>query len=103
MFSSGARKSMDGQEIFRTGNLTQLATPTDRVGLTARQVLEHCARTAVAAVSSLLVARLFGLPEIYWAPVTTLVITQSSLAPRSPFPGSVSLERCLERWSERFL
>ena len=28
---------------------------------------------------SLLVARLFGLPETYWAPVTTLVITQSSL------------------------
>jgi uncharacterized membrane protein YgaE (UPF0421/DUF939 family) len=70
---------MDGQEIFRTANLTQLARPTHRVGLTGRQVLEHCARTAVAAVSSLLVARLFGLPEIYWAPVTTLVITQSSL------------------------
>jgi uncharacterized membrane protein YgaE (UPF0421/DUF939 family) len=28
---------------------------------------------------SLVVARLFGLPEAYWAPVTTLVITQSSL------------------------
>jgi uncharacterized membrane protein YgaE (UPF0421/DUF939 family) len=33
----------------------------------------------VAAVVSLLVARLFGLPETYWAPITTLVITQSSL------------------------
>lgn len=33
----------------------------------------------MAAVVSLLVARLFGLPEAYWAPVTTLVITQSSL------------------------
>jgi uncharacterized membrane protein YccC len=39
----------------------------------------HSARTAVAAVASLLVARLFGLPEAYWAPITTLVITQSSL------------------------
>jgi uncharacterized membrane protein YgaE (UPF0421/DUF939 family) len=26
-----------------------------------------------------LVARLFRLPEAYWAPITTLVITQSSL------------------------
>jgi len=31
------------------------------------------------ALVSLLVARLFRLPEAYWAPITTLVITQSSL------------------------
>jgi uncharacterized membrane protein YccC len=42
-------------------------------------VLVHSARTAVVAVASMLVARLFGLPEAYWAPITTLVITQSSL------------------------
>jgi uncharacterized membrane protein YgaE (UPF0421/DUF939 family) len=42
-------------------------------------VLAHSVRTAVAAVLSLLVARLFKLPEAYWAPITTLVITQSSL------------------------
>ena len=36
-------------------------------------------RTALAAVVSLLVARMFRLPEAYWAPITTLVITQSSL------------------------
>lgn len=42
-------------------------------------VLVHSVRTAVAAVASLLVARLFRLPESYWAPITTLVITQSSL------------------------
>ena len=42
-------------------------------------VVVHSARTAVAAVASVLVARLFGLPEPYWAPITTLVITQSSL------------------------
>ena len=42
-------------------------------------VVAHSARTAVAAVVSLLVARLFRLPEAYWAPITTLVITQSSL------------------------
>jgi uncharacterized membrane protein YgaE (UPF0421/DUF939 family) len=42
-------------------------------------VLVHSARTAVAAVVSLLVAHLFRLPETYWAPITTIVITQSSL------------------------
>src|SRR5712664_1571652 len=39
----------------------------------------HSARTAVAALVFLFVARLFRLPEAYWAPITTLVITQSSL------------------------
>jgi len=42
-------------------------------------VLVHSARTAIAAVASVLAARLFRLPETYWAAVTTLVITQSSL------------------------
>src|SRR5262245_15735625 len=42
-------------------------------------VLVHSARTATAAVTSLLIARQFGLPEAYWAAVTTLVIEQSSL------------------------
>jgi len=42
-------------------------------------VLLHSLRTAVVAVTSLLVARLFRLPESYWAPITTVVITQSSL------------------------
>ena len=39
----------------------------------------HSVRTAVVAVVSLLVARLFRLPESWWAPITTLVVTQSSL------------------------
>ena len=42
-------------------------------------ILVHSTRTAVAAVASVLVARLFRLPEAYWAPITTIVITQSSL------------------------
>lgn len=49
------------------------------VGWTRWPVLVHSARTAVAAVGSVLAARLFRLPETYWAPITTLVITQSSL------------------------
>jgi len=48
-------------------------------GPTWRTVLVHSLRTAVAAVVSLLAARLFRLPEAYWAPITTFVITQSSL------------------------
>jgi uncharacterized membrane protein YgaE (UPF0421/DUF939 family) len=51
----------------------------DTVERAALPVVVHSARTAVAAVGSVLVARLFRLPEAYWAPITTLVITQSSL------------------------
>ncbi|HTP68465.1 MAG TPA: FUSC family protein [Dongiaceae bacterium] len=36
-------------------------------------------RTAVVAAASFLVARMFRLPEAYWAPITTVVITQSTL------------------------
>jgi uncharacterized membrane protein YccC len=42
-------------------------------------VVLNSARTAAAAVVSLIVARLFRLPEAYWAPITTVVITQSSV------------------------
>jgi uncharacterized membrane protein YccC len=42
-------------------------------------VVVHSVRTALATLASLLVARLFRLPEAYWAPITTIVITQSSL------------------------
>jgi uncharacterized membrane protein YccC len=51
----------------------------NRVEWTTWSVVVHSLRTAVACVASLLVARLFRLPEAYWAPITTMVITQSSL------------------------
>ena len=35
------------------------------------------ARTTIAAVLELLVARMVGLPEFYWAPITALVVVQS--------------------------
>ena len=57
-----------------TGNVE-----SDRVGWMGWAVLVHSARTAVVAVASMLVAQLSRLPEAYWAPITTLVITQSSL------------------------
>ena len=50
-----------------------------RVEWLRRAVLVHSARTAVATLASLVLARLFRLPEAYWAPITTIVITQSSL------------------------
>jgi len=52
---------------------------SNRVEWIKRPVLVHSARTAVVALASLLAARLFRLPEAYWAPITTLMITQSSL------------------------
>jgi uncharacterized membrane protein YccC len=50
-----------------------------RINWAGWPILVHSVRTAVAAVASVLVARLFRLPEAYWAAITTLVITQSSL------------------------
>jgi len=44
----------------------------------------HSLRTAFAAVASLLVARLLRLPEAYWAPITTLIVMQSSLGAALP-------------------
>lgn len=53
--------------------------PSNRVRWLRCPVIVHSARTGVATLASLLVARLFRLPEAYWAPITTIVITQSSL------------------------
>ncbi len=55
------------------------AVESNATGSTGWPVAVHSVRTAVAATASLAVARIFHLPEAYWAPITTLVITQSSL------------------------
>jgi uncharacterized membrane protein YgaE (UPF0421/DUF939 family) len=39
----------------------------------------HAVQTAIAVVVSLLIARLFRLPEAYWAPMSTLIVMQSTL------------------------
>jgi uncharacterized membrane protein YgaE (UPF0421/DUF939 family) len=44
-----------------------------------RESFEHSARTAVAVIASLLVARVSRLPETYWAAITTLIVMQSTL------------------------
>ncbi|MGO9241709.1 MAG: FUSC family protein [Bryobacteraceae bacterium] len=59
-------------------------------GLT-RQSVEHAARTTVAATVSLLAARAMGLREAYWAPITTLVVVQSTLGAAR----TVSLQRLI--------
>lgn len=46
--------------------------------------MEQAARTAAAAVLSLLGARVLGLPEGYWAAISTLIVMQSSLAAALP-------------------
>lgn len=52
----------------------------------ARQLvrLELPTRTATAAAVSLVVARLFRLPETYWAAISTLVVMQSTLGAALP-------------------
>ena len=45
--------------------------------------LTHSVRTAIAMVS-LLVARLFPLPETYWVAISTLIVTQSDLGAALP-------------------
>jgi uncharacterized membrane protein YccC len=41
--------------------------------------VKHSARTAIAVTVSFMVARLFRLPEAYWAVIATLVVMQSTL------------------------
>ena len=41
--------------------------------------ITHAIRTAVAATTSVLIARLVQMPEAYWAAIATLVVMQSTL------------------------
>jgi len=57
-----------------------MAHPRTRgIGEPDWQAVAHSVRTALAAVVSILVARALRLPEYYWAPITTLVVMQSTL------------------------
>ena len=49
---------------------------------TGRDSVLDSVRTAFAAVAALLLARLLQLPEYYWAPISTIVIIQSTIPPR---------------------
>jgi uncharacterized membrane protein YgaE (UPF0421/DUF939 family) len=51
---------------------------TPRLAALSKGLL-HPARTAIAAVLSMLAARLLGLPEVYWAPISAMIVIQSTL------------------------
>jgi uncharacterized membrane protein YgaE (UPF0421/DUF939 family) len=57
-----------------------MLTWTNRLGLTREAVLIS-ARTAIAAVISLLLARTLELREFYWASISTIVILLSTIDP----------------------
>jgi uncharacterized membrane protein YgaE (UPF0421/DUF939 family) len=44
-------------------------------------VLIYSARTALATVASMMLARTLGLHEYYWAPISTIVILLSTIPP----------------------
>jgi uncharacterized membrane protein YgaE (UPF0421/DUF939 family) len=48
----------------------------------AATTLLDAARTTVAAVLAMLLARLLRLPEFYWAPISAIVIIQSTIDPK---------------------
>jgi uncharacterized membrane protein YgaE (UPF0421/DUF939 family) len=54
----------------------------NRLGIT-QEVLLHSARATVAAVVSMLLARLLKLPEFYWAPISAIVVILSTVNPRT--------------------
>jgi uncharacterized membrane protein YccC len=53
---------------------------TKRLGV-SRAALINSVRATVAAVASVLLARLLSLPEVYWAPISTIVILLSTINP----------------------
>jgi uncharacterized membrane protein YccC len=71
--------SCEMQEFLYCVNSRPLRMPSNVTAWKGWPVVAHSVRTAVAAVASLLAARMFRLPASYWAPITTLVIVQSSL------------------------
>src|SRR5579872_213657 len=54
------------------------------MGMDGRMVADS-ARTAIATLISLLLARALKFPEYYWAPISTIIIMQSSI---QPFQGA---------------
>src|SRR5580658_3437388 len=48
-----------------------------------RNALRDATRTTIAAVVSMLLARALKLPEYYWAPISAIVIIQSTIDPKT--------------------
>jgi uncharacterized membrane protein YgaE (UPF0421/DUF939 family) len=64
---------------MNTENMTQMIIAKDNPS-----TFLHSLRTAVAALTSLLIARLCRLPEAYWASISTLIVMQSTLGAALP-------------------
>jgi uncharacterized membrane protein YgaE (UPF0421/DUF939 family) len=67
-----------------------------------KQKLRYPARVTLAAVLALLAARILGFPEVYWAPVSAVVVTQSdfgaSLALSLHRLAGTALGACAGAW-----
>lgn len=74
--ASGARHP----EPLLTIQFPSMSHWVSRLGV-RRTVLINSLRTAVAAVLSVLLARMLKLPEFYWAPISAIVILLSTIDP----------------------
>ena len=54
-----------------------------KTGKLTSATLLHGLRTTLAAALSMLLARWLGLPEYYWAPISAIVIIESTINPRT--------------------
>jgi len=75
----GRKLTVQSREI---GNIQEVAVADAKTRKwlhTEEKELVHAMRTAVAAVTSLLIARLFRMPEAYWASVASIIVMQSTL------------------------
>jgi uncharacterized membrane protein YgaE (UPF0421/DUF939 family) len=48
-----------------------------------RESMLDSVRTTITAVAAMLIARALKLPEYYWAPISAIVIIQSTIPPRT--------------------
>jgi uncharacterized membrane protein YgaE (UPF0421/DUF939 family) len=60
-----------------------MALTTAKIGKLTSKTILHGIRTTCAAVFSLLLARWLGLPEHYWAPISAIVIIESTIDPKT--------------------
>ena len=63
--------------------ICRIAVRMVKIHKSTLDTLLDAARTTVAAVVSMLLARILKLPEFYWAPISAIVIIQSTIDPRT--------------------
>jgi len=82
-WACGSRRWRRFRVHSKLGKGTQIALTMANTRKPTFDALLDAARTTVAAVVSLLLARLLKLPESYWAPISAIVIIQSTINPRT--------------------